>query len=165
MKKNVSVFLRMHLLTFLFVAAFCSDLSAQQSAPYQQAIGLKLPGGFSATYKKFLTATHNLEAQATIWNKGFRVSGLYEFNFYSFPSVENLSWFVGPGAHIGFWKDADKKDYGSKFDFGIDGIIGLDYKLKDLPINMSLDWQPSITLAGSTGFSPVFGGFAIRYTF
>lgn len=153
----------------LFVAVLFSLLfsfSAEaQTAPYDQAIGLKLPGGFSATYKKFMSSTNNVEFLATVWNKGFRVSGLYEFNFYAFPGVENLSWFVGPGTHIGFWKDDKEKNYGSKFDFGIDGIIGLDYKIKEIPVNVSLDWQPSITLVGSAGFSPVFGGFAVRYTF
>lgn len=164
MIKHTITFSCIRLFSILFLLA-CVYSSNAQTAPYNQAIGIKIPGGFSATYKKFIAPTKNVEAMATIWNKGFRISGLYEFNFYSFPTVENLSWFVGPGAHIGFWKDPNHLDYGSKFDFGIDGIIGLDYTLNDLPINMSLDWQPSITLVGSTGFSPVFGGFSIRYIF
>ena len=144
----------------------CTKLSfAQTNSMYHQAIGIKVPGGFSVTYKKFLTQTHNIEAQATIWNKGFRLSGLYEFNFYSFDKVEGLAWFVGPGAHIGFWKQTYQKDYNSKADFGIDGIIGLDYKFKDVPVNVSLDWQPSVTLVGSAGFTPAYGGIAVRYTF
>ena len=132
---------------------------------YHQAIGIKLPGGFSVTYKKFLSENNNIEAQATLWHKGFRLSGLYEFNFYAFDKVEELSLFVGPGAHLGFWKDQYEKDYDSKADFGIDGIIGLDYKFKEAPVNISLDWQPSVTLAGSAGFSPAYGGIAVRYTF
>jgi hypothetical protein len=77
------------------------------------------------------------------------MSGLYEFNFYSFNNVEGLAWFVGPGVHLGFWKDQYQKDYNSKADFGIDGIIGLDYKFRGVPINVSLDWEPSITLVGT----------------
>ena len=141
----------------------CSKMVFAQ-APYNQAIGLKVPGGFSITYKKFLTATNNIEAQATLWHKGFRVSGLYEFNFYNL-NVDGLAWFVGPGAHIGFWKTEFKNDYNSNADLGIDGILGLDYKFTNAPINVSLDWQPSITLAGSAGFSPAYGGLAVRYTF
>ena len=77
----------------------------------------------------------------------------------------NLSWFVGPGAHLGFWKSEFKDTYGSQIDLGVDGIIGLDYKFKNAPINVSADWQPAVTLIGSAGFTPAFGGVAIRYTF
>jgi hypothetical protein len=139
--------------------------AAHAQAPYNHAIGLKFPGGFSLTYKKFVSDTRNLEGQATVWHKGFRAAGLYEFNFFTFDKVPELSWFIGPGAHLGFWKSEFKDSYGSQIDLGVDGIIGLDYKFKDAPINVSVDWQPAVTLIGSAGFTPVFGGVAIRYTF
>jgi hypothetical protein len=139
--------------------------TVRAQAPYNRALGLKFPGGFSLTYKKFVSDTHNFEAQFTSWNKGFRAAGLYEINFYAFNKVPELSWFVGPGAHIGFWKSAFEKTYDSQIDIGVDGIIGLDYKFKTVPINVSLDWEPAVTLLGSAGFTPVFGGAAIRYTF
>ena len=138
---------------------------AHAQAPYNRALGLKFPGGLSISYKKFVSETHNLEAQFTSWHEGFRVAGLYEINFYAFDKVPELSWFVGPGAHIGFWKAAYEKTYDSQIDIGIDGIIGLDYKFENAPINVSLDWQPTVTLVGSAGFTPVFGGIAVRYTF
>jgi hypothetical protein len=138
---------------------------AHAQAPYNRAIGLKFPGGFSLTYKKFVSDSRNLEAQFTSWHKGFRVTGLYEFNFYTFDKVPELSWFAGPGAHLGFWKSEFKDNYNSQIDLGVDGIIGLDYKIKDAPINVSVDWEPAVTLLGSAGFTPAFGGFAIRYTF
>lgn len=150
---------------FLILCTTLCCMTAIKAQNYHQAIGIKFPAGFSVTYKKFITETNNLEGQVTIWNKGFRVSGLYEFNFYSFNDVKELSWFVGPGAHIGFWKDTYQKDYNSKVDFGIDGVIGLDYKFTGVPLNVSLDWQPSVTLVGNSGFTPSFGGIGVRYTF
>jgi hypothetical protein len=160
MKKFTWVFM-----VLLFSARLNAQLNGPAGSAYSQAIGIKFPGGLSLTYKKFVTDTHNIEAQLTSWNKGFRVAGLYEFNFYSFNDVEGLAWFVGPGAHIGFWKSQDAKDYGSKTDLGVDGIIGLDYKFKDIPINVSIDWQPTVTLVGTAGFTPAYGGLAVRYTF
>jgi hypothetical protein len=151
------------IIAFLVTVFFTTVVHAQ--APYNHALGVKFPGGLSLTYKKFITDTRNLEAQLTAWHEGFRVAGLYEFNFYTFDKVPELSWFVGPGAHIGFWKSSYEKTYNSTADVGIDGIIGLDYKFKDAPINVSVDWEPSVTLIGSAGFTPVFGGIAIRYTF
>ena len=49
--------------------------------------------------------------------------------------------------------------------FGIDGVVGLDFKFRGAPINMSLDWQPSFSFGpnGSTGFEGGWGGLAIRY--
>lgn len=155
MKKIISLLL----LSFLAVVS----LNAQTN--YSRAVGIKAGGGFSFTYKQFVTENNNLEAQATLWNKGFRVSGLYEFNFYRFEQAPGLALFAGPGVHIGFWKDEFQKDYNSKAEFGIDGIIGLDYKFSNVPVNISLDWQPAVTLVGSAGFSPSFGGIGIRYTF
>lgn len=152
-------------LAFLLLA-FTAATAATAQKNYDRAIGIKAGGGFSFTYKQFVTERNNIEAQATLWNEGFRLSGLYEFNFYSFPQVPGLNIFAGPGAHLGFWKDpADKTESSSSLEFGIDGIIGLDYTFSDLPLNISLDWQPSITLAGNSGFSPSFGGIAVRYTF
>jgi hypothetical protein len=152
--------------TFLILLiTLCSATFVHAQSSYNRAIGIKAPGGFSATYKHFLTDNNNAELQLTLWNKGYRTSALYEFNFYSFPMVENLSWFVGPGVHVGFWKDTYRKDYNSRVDFGVDGIIGFDYKFKDIPINVSIDWQPSVTLVGSAGFTPSYGGLAVRYTF
>ncbi len=148
----------------LTLLVFITKFSFAQST-YHQALGIKFPAGFSVTYKTFVTDTRNIEAQATVWNKGFRISGLYEFNFYSFKNAEGLAWFVGPGAHIGFWKTQYQKTYNSNADLGVDGIIGLDYKFQKMPINVSVDWQPSVTLLGNAGFTPAYGGLAVRYTF
>ena len=144
---------------------FISVCTLKAQSTYNRAIGLKAGGGISFTYKQFVTEKNNLEAEATLWKKGFRLSGLYEFNFHTFDDVEGLALFAGPGVHIGFWKDEYQKDYNSKAEFGFDGIIGLDYKFKNIPLNASLDWQPSVTIVGSAGFSPSFGGIGIRYTF
>jgi hypothetical protein len=139
--------------------------AAHAQAPFQKALGVKFPGGLSLTYKQFISDNHNLEAQFTAWHKGMRVAGLYEFNFYSFETVPELSWFVGAGAHLGFWKSAYQKNYNSQMDVGADGIIGLGYTFKKLPVNLSADWEPAVTLVGNAGFTPVFGGIAVRYTF
>jgi hypothetical protein len=140
------------------------SVACGQEALYNQAIGIKFPAGFAVTYKQFISETHSIEAQASFWEKGTRLSGLYEFNFYPFDDAPGLGWFVGGGAHIGVWKSRYKDEYNSNVDFGIDGIIGLDYKFVDLPLNISLDWQPSLALIGSS-FTPAYGGIGVRYTF
>ena len=147
----------------LLVALFCTTVLYAQTN-YKRAIGVKVFTSISATYKQFLTEKNNVEAELTMWREGYRVSGLYELNFYSFKSVEGLAWFIGPGAHVGVSKDDASKDGNSLFNFGLDGIIGFDYKFNKIPVNVSIDWQPSVNLVGVSEF-PSLGGIAVRYTF
>jgi hypothetical protein len=57
---------------------------------------------------------------------------------------EILKWYIGPGAHVGLYKVLnDAKTY-----FGVDGVVGLDYKFANLPLNLSLDWQPAFEFSG-----------------
>ncbi len=136
-----------------------------QSNTYDRAIGIKFPGGFAISYKQFLKQNQNIEAEAMFINNGFRAVGLYEWN-WDIQGINGLRWYVGPGAHIGFWNnDGSKKSNNSSAGIGIDGVIGLDYKFSDLPINISLDWQPSVDIIGSTGTGLGYGGIGVRYTF
>jgi hypothetical protein len=49
---------------------------------------------------------------------------------------------------------------------GIDGVVGLDYKFKKLPLNVSLDWQPSLELiTPGAEFQAGRGGIAVRFAF
>jgi hypothetical protein len=148
----------------LIVSLCFFSYSIFAQAQYKQAIGIKLPGGFSATYKNFITPKNAIELQATFWSKGVRFAGLYEFNF-EIEGAQGLNWYVGPGVHLGVWNTENKKAYNASADLGIDGIIGLDYKFKNAPINISIDWQPSISVLGNTGVSPALGGLGLRYTF
>jgi hypothetical protein len=137
---------------------------SQNESAYQSALGVKLSSGIAASYKVFLTPSNALEAQAMFFKKGIRLIGLYEFHFYNIEGLDGLGWYIGPGAHVGYYFAKYKTVYNTIADVGIDGVIGLDYHFKNAPINISLDWQPSFGLLGKSGIQPQFGGLAIRYT-
>ena len=146
---------------------FCTSFAQTdiQTSTYDRAIGVKFPGGFAISYKQFLKNNQNVEAEAMFISNGFRAVGLYEWN-WDIQGIDGLRWYVGPGAHIGFWNNNySKKSNNSNAGIGIDGVIGLDYKVSDLPINISLDWQPSVDVIGSTGTGLGYGGIGVRYTF
>jgi len=145
----------------LALAAFLLALAATAQS-YNKAIGVKFPFGTGLTYKKFIQEKSALEFQALYAKEHFRLAGLYEFHF-PFTKTEGLNWYVGPGVHLAFYKTAFQKTYSSKMDLGIDGVIGLDYKFNGLPINISVDWQPSLSFTGPAG-NAAYGGFAVRYT-
>lgn len=145
----------------------CVSVSAfaqmEDATSYQSAIGVKVSSGVAASFKKFVTPKNALEVQSTFFKQGVRLVGLYEFHSYAFAGAPGLAWYIGPGAHVGFWKKNYRDKYNSTADIGIDGVLGLDYRIKNAPINLSLDWQPSFSLLGNAGLSPQFGGIAIRY--
>ncbi len=137
---------------------------------YTTALGVKVWGdGGGVTIKHFVRENRALEGIGYFWNRGARLTGLYEFHF-DFPDAPGLKWYVGPGAHVGIYNNQyyDKNYYngdGSGAYVGIDGVLGLDYKFDRAPINLSLDWQPSFEFGNNRGFIGSWGGLGIRYTF
>ena len=81
-----------------------------------------------------------------------------------------LKWYIGPGLHVGAYNHHhhhhdDDHFHDSHASVGIDGVLGLDYKFKGAPINLSIDWQPAFEFADGHGFNGSWGGLGIRYTF
>jgi hypothetical protein len=100
---------------------------------------------------------------------GFDVTGLYEVHNRAFDTA-GLKWYYGAGAHIGFWNgDYTYRDWGyqgtSYTVAGLDGILGLEYSFREVPINLSLDWKPAFNFAGYSGFWADGGALSIRYIF
>jgi hypothetical protein len=148
------------LLTTITLFSFCYSLSAQNlTSDYSFAVGVKmLPGSMSL--KKGISDTHYLEGLVAFWFKGFRATLLYEIH-NPINNVEGLRWYYGFGPHLGFYSS---KYYNGNTLVGIDGVIGLDYKIKGVPFNISLDWQPSFEFGDGSGFDG-WGGLGVRYTF
>jgi hypothetical protein len=148
--------------------------SSFYSSSYTTALGVKVypaSGGAAITLKYFIKKSAALEALGYAWERGGRLTGLYEFH-WDIPGVPGgLKWYVGPGAHIGVYNDRYynyiRDSRGSYMAVGIDGVIGLDYKFNNIPLNLSADWQPSFDFGNEryNGFGGDFGGIAARYTF
>lgn len=151
------------LILFGFIVSNGQSKSTNSSS-YNTALGVKFyPGGI--TLKHFFNGTNNAgELIGYFWNRGFRITGLYEIHG-NFNGAPGLRWYVGPGAHIGFYDYYTRNNHIDGTYFGIDGVLGLDYKFKGAPINMSIDWQPSFEFADDLGFYGAWGGLGIRYTF
>lgn len=158
--KKIAVLLMVFIIITLS-KSIAQENSTYNSSEYTTAIGIKFyPTGI--TLKHFISPDKKaLEFIGFFYNEGVRVTGLYEFHYY-FPGVEGLKWYAGPGVHLAL--------YNNKHDgftsVGIDGVIGLDYKFSNAPINLSLDYQPSLQLTDFYGdrFTS-WGGLGIRYTF
>ena len=159
------------IMAIIVLTAFAQGATAQATgSSYKTALGVKFYPGAGITLKHFVKSNAALEGIGYFWRDGMRITGLYEFHG-NISGAPGLKWYVGPGAHIGFWNNRywDRRypgvDRGGAV-VGIDGVLGLDYKFNGAPINMSIDWQPSFEFGDyGAGFSGNWGGFAIRYTF
>ncbi len=144
---------------FLVITAQSQSRSAN-SYSYKTALGVKVWDGGGISLKHFFSGNNAGELIGYFWNRGVRFTGLYEIHG-NFNGAPGLKWYIGPGAHIGFYNTK----YGDGTFIGIDGVLGLDYKFRGAPINMSLDWQPSFEFGDDRGFYGNWGGLGIRYTF
>ncbi len=145
--------------TFLLFSV-TAILAQSKGSSYTTALGVKFFDGGGITLKHFIKENIALEGVGFFWNQGTRITGLYELH-YDINGAPGLKWYLGPGAHIGFY---NTKNGGGSF-AGIDGVLGLDYKINKAPLNLSLDWQPSFEFGTGRGFTGSWGGFGIRYTF
>ncbi len=158
----------------IFMIAGIGNVSAQknESQDYTNAVGLKFyPAALTA--KHFFNHMVSAEGITYLYdNASVRVTGLLEFNF-DINTVPGLKWFVGPGAHVSFLR---YKTQATTY-AGIDAILGLDYKFKGVPVNLSIDWQPSFEfgeeptyenhhhIKDGPGFTGSWAGIGVRYTF
>lgn len=145
----------------------CS-VASSNAQDYTTGIGVR--GGFynGLTIKHFISERAAIEGIISSRWKGFNITGLYEIHQQAF-DVAHLNWYYGAGGHIGFWKGKDVSWGDNREDdytvVGIDGILGIEYNFQEIPINISLDWKPTMNIIGYSGFWGDGGAFSVRYIF
>ncbi|MFP4059043.1 MAG: hypothetical protein ACLFUC_01000 [Bacteroidales bacterium] len=155
---------------YIFVLAFAFVFTSVFSQKHEYIDALGLRGGLSSgiTYKHFIDKTRALEGIITTRWHGFSITGLFEFHDIAFETA-HLYWYYGGGAHVGFYdgyKNTPWLNSGeSAVLLGVDGIIGIEYNIQEIPVNISLDWKPAINFTGGAGIFPDEIALSIRYTF
>lgn len=156
--------LRVGFYALLFVFMWSSHAEAQRTNPdYTAAIGIRagLSTGLTA---KLLLGEHTgfeLIAGAELSNGTF-VALLYEYHG-EIISNSGLRWFLGGGAN---YKAKSSKKSSKKEYWGVNAIAGIDWKVKRVPLNFSLDLKPIVHLGGGFSGDIYFdGGVSMRYTF
>ena len=151
--------------SFLFLFAIILISATQlQAQDYKTALGLRLSSSDpavnnSVSIKHFLNPKLAIEGLFT-FDKRAAIGGLLEV--HNPMSTPGLQWFYGAGAYIGF--DSDKTNTDRAL-MGAQGIVGLDYKFANLPLNLTLDWKPELNIIDNINFEPAAVGFSIRFTF
>lgn len=155
-----------------FVSQANAQSNTSAASNYQIAAGLKFGGyenGISGKY--FFKDNTAIEAILGFRSHGVVITALYEIHQIAF-NVPALKFYYGFGAHIGGigngtyrrFNGDNHVDANNHIILGADGVIGLEYKIPEAPIAVSLDLNPRIELA--TGpFMDIAPGLGIKYTF
>lgn len=154
-----------NLISAVFLAAgLCSaQIAAGQTNPdpmrpsigkskYNTAIGLRAGETSGMTIKHFFNETSAFEGIIGVWPYALGLTALYERHEAAF-NVEGMNWYYGAGAHatlgtgrVYYWyRNGDRYYYryrSGNMGLGVDGILGLEYKIKAIPFALSLDIKP-----------------------
>src|SRR5690242_21941220 len=149
--KKVSVLL----FALIFLAA-----ATTHAQTYQTALGAKFytaNGSIGGVNIRHSTSQNTaLEGSLLFFNGGIGFEGLYEYQA-PINGAEGLQYFVGGGGMLGI---GTGNHSGASFALRLTG--GLDYKIPDAPVNVSLGLDPFFYLAPSTG-STLALGIGLRY--
>jgi hypothetical protein len=151
-------------LAVLFVVMAFSFAAQAQS--YKSAIGLRGGDPSGITFKTFVNSVNAIEliAGSGYFGHNLNLSAYYEWQKPT-DWAPNLDWFIGPGAHIGFWNTTYQDEYNTNLVIGIDGIIGLEYTFDDIPLNLGVGAGPTFNLTEGPGWWYWNGGISIKYVF
>jgi len=160
MKKIISISL------FITAIAFTTTASAQA---YKTGVGVRLSSA-QAMVNNSISLKHFLNERSAIevlfsFGDPLAIGALYEVHKPF--SSEGLQWFYGGGGYLGFVKtwNPTKNRNETDVNVGAQGVLGLDYKFVNLPLNLSLDWKPELNLVSDINFEPAAIGFTARFTF
>lgn len=139
------------------------------NAKAQDLLGVR--GGWYSgiTYQHYTGSNSALEFIGQFTRGGNNFTGLYEIH-NSIPDVAGLNFYYGAGGHIGFYKQDRHNLFGDRYSghggvIGVDGIIGIEYFIKPVPLQLSLDYKPAINLGGGDLWLYNDLALAVRFVF
>ena len=158
----------MKVISFLLLFIVSFTVFAQEEESDLQikniSIGLRLGNPSGITFKKYFS-DHALELNvgSTVGKNG----GLSVFLHYLLHNaitsigetndIEGFSWYFGAGGQF--------KGSGNNTDFGIDGVIGLEYRIPEHPVTLFIDVIMNLEIVDDPFDIDLDGGIGGRYTF
>lgn len=158
-------------LSLLLFSALTLGTAAQAQTNYNKAIGVRFGSGiletFNFSYKTFVSNPGAIEFNVGLASRkhwfGIGLSATYQHHFNI---VSGFSWYLGAGASVA--QVISDFDYYAGTFVGLHPTLGLDLKIKEIPLNLSLDIRPTFYVARSSDFHTAYPGnlgLAVRYTF
>jgi hypothetical protein len=157
------------ILVILLLSAAIGLSSKVSAQDYKTAVGVRLSSSAamvnnSISLKHFINESAAVEALFSFGDP-LALGALYEI--HKPVGDGGIKWYYGGGGYLGFVKtyNPDKDKNETDPNFGAQGVIGLDYKFVNIPLNLSLDWKPELNIVTDINFEPAAIGFTARFTF
>ena len=146
---------------------FLAGIVSVNAQDYKTGIGVR-GGWFSGlSIKHFISGQDAIEGVIATHYRGIMLSGMYQRHTLAF-DTPGLNWYYGGGAHLGFYDRVNSPWFGSGrtgnfMTVGVMGVVGIEYKLEDIPVSIGFDITPALSIIGVTQFW-FSGGLTLRYT-
>lgn len=157
------------ILFVLLLAAGIGSLNTLSAQGYKTGLGVRLSSSNamvnnSVSIKHFITQKVAVEGLLSFGDP-LAIGALVEL--HKPLAAAGLTWFYGAGGYLGFVKRVNTTTQKTVTDtnLGVQGVIGLDYKFSNVPLNISLDWKPELNIVTDINFEPAAIGFTARFTF
>jgi hypothetical protein len=177
------------IITGFFIAAsffITTEISGQKTAAtptvngnpeYKNALGLRAGRTAGITYKHFFNTGNAFEAILGLWPNAFGLTGLYQK--HAATGLDGLKFYYGGGGH--FTRETGRYYYrhyglrGDEYNYrygknglavGIDGIVGIDWKIGVIPLALSLDLKPFLEVSNyGIIYTAIDAGLGIKVAF
>ena len=148
----------------LIVAAILGLAVVASAQP--RALGIRAGYGAELSYQHTLGGQNFIEADLgwALGNPGGLDLGL-SYDFIIAP-LGPLNFYAGPQAFVGLASTTDPEGNAKQgLWLGAGAQIGLEYFFDSIPLQLSLDWKPSLLIIPNLGFGWNSIALGIRYAF
>ncbi|WP_421872184.1 hypothetical protein [Marinoscillum sp.] len=142
------------------------------SYKYNTAVGIRGLGTSGLTIKHFTRSDRAIEGIIGLYPDALSFTLLLE-NYVNAFDQPGLNWYYGFGGHLATTTNWDYEEnyrpYNrteGDFGIGVDGIFGIEYKINEVPIAVSLDVKPflEVTTRGDA-YLAVDPGLGVKVAF
>ena len=154
---------------FLVVIVLFTSLhfvaSAQKGGNYSTSVGLGIDFGsdfgtlVGVSAKHFFSAHDAGQAELQFGSDVVAI-GLEYLYHGDIQNAAGLKWYAGLGPQVAFSTSS-----GGGTDLLFRPMIGLDYKINQVPLSFSFDWRPAFVATHGTAFDAARFGLGFRYAF
>jgi outer membrane protein W len=161
----------------IFFYTGTAQAQAINTPNYNTAIGVRVGPTGGLTVKHFFATNQAFEGILGVWPNAFSVTGLYEKHVPA-ASLSGFRWYYGAGLHFTsyanrayYYREGNPHYYRYRYidagaAIGVDGILGIEYKIPPIPFAISMDLKPYIEFHNNGNiYSALDPSLGIKFTF
>lgn len=162
MKRKVLIPLALFIASTLLLQQTSVAQKAGEGSSYTNAVGLGLDLGSDFSTLAGISGKHffneNVAGGVELLFGNNIVLLQPEVQYHgAIANAEGLKWYIGFGTGFAFGTGYS--------DVLLRPMVGLDYKINQVPIDFAFDWRPSFIVTHGSHFTPARFGLALRYAF